>query len=360
VRGNGRVLITLIVAVLLVGGGVAAAYLFYPWLPHPADADRNDLLRWLVLRDLNAESPEIQTVLAQRLEEEFSTGLDWDATAERLTAPQRERVWDNVTVLLKPWFLEKSDSYFQLAVAERPAFMHQLTETIAVWRGVDSLRLQPIATADDQQRKGLFGTLSQQVTQWKKEAEPDERARIEEFFATVQMFSVRLPDPADADCDELVQWLVVRDLRNESPETLSVLMRRLEEEFRTGFDWSTRADDLDESQRKQIWDNVVLLMKPWFFDKTERYFQLADDQRPAYVDELIDMITAWKDIDSLRTPEDPAASRSEQGGLLATLAEKMEEWKQGVNPAERERIEEFSKAIQVRIFRRMLSKFTRG
>ncbi len=164
------------------------------------------------------------------------------------------------------------------------------------------------------------------------------------------LFYPSLPDPADANRDELLQWLVVRDLRDESPETLEVLGQRLEEEFSTGFDWETEENRLDESQRERVCDNVVVLMKPWFLGKTRRYFQLADDRRPAFLDKLIDTMTVWNEVDSLR----PAAASGGQGGLLVTLAEEMEQWKREANPAERERIEEFSRAIQVQLLRRML------
>ncbi len=185
-----RGIVGLVAAAVLVGAaGVAVVWCLYRPLPDPAVADREDLLRWLVVRDLSAESSETLRVLARRLDEEFRGGFDWDATTEHLDTSQRTRVWDNVVLLLKPWFMDKQQRYFKLAAAERPAYLDQLLETIAVWRGVEALRPAPTETADPStQQGGLLATLFAQVQQWKrdKDTEPKRRDQIQQFLLALQ------------------------------------------------------------------------------------------------------------------------------------------------------------------------------
>jgi len=174
----------------------------------------------------------------------------------------------------------------------------------------------------------------------------------------VALWWTRLPDPAVADRDDLLRWLVARDLGAESMETRRVLARRLEEEFGTGIDWEGTGQQLDESQRQQLWNNVLLLLEPWLMDKTNRYFAISAAERPAFLDRLIDMIGVWRGIDSL-CPQ-PSDSTGQQGGLLAVLLEQTEQWKQQADPQRSQQIGQFMLAIQSRWLMRSLRRLTSG
>ncbi len=168
------------------------------------------------------------------------------------------------------------------------------------------------------------------------------------LLAVAALLWPRLPDPAVADRQGLLRWLVTRDLNAESAETRRTLARRLEEEFHKGFDVDT-AEGLEPAQRKQLWDNIVLLLEPWFMDKTDRYFQLETAQRNAYLDELIDMMTAWRDVDALRPQEAAAAdSPAEAGALLSALFDQVTKWQERAEPQRREQIQQFLLAVQMR------------
>jgi hypothetical protein len=160
----------------------------WPRLPDPAVANREGLLRWLVTRDLGREPIEVQQVLARRLEEEFQEGLDWESTATRLSEPQRQRLWDNILVLLEPWFMEKVDRYFTMAAQERLAFLDRLIDMFTAWRGLDTLRPGVTGAAKPPKAEGgLLGALLGQVDQWQTSAEPQQGKRIGEFLLALQM-----------------------------------------------------------------------------------------------------------------------------------------------------------------------------
>jgi hypothetical protein len=68
-----------LLATLLAVGAAAAVPFLRSRLPDPAVANRDELLRWLVTRDLAMETPQTRLVLIQRLGQEFHSGVDWDA-----------------------------------------------------------------------------------------------------------------------------------------------------------------------------------------------------------------------------------------------------------------------------------------
>ena len=185
-----RVVLILMALALAAALGVtvtAAVQIYCYRLPDPASADREDLIRWLVTRDLCNESINTQRTLASRLEEEFSQDIDWEATAGQLDSAQRERLWRNVLVLLEPWFDDKVDAYYALPPAERPAYVDRLLTTIGVWSNIESLRADSAADGKPKQASsGLLTVLSRKTEQWKQRAEPERRKQMAQFILAVQ------------------------------------------------------------------------------------------------------------------------------------------------------------------------------
>ncbi len=129
-----------LILILVATAALTAGFFYQPSLPHPRDADREQLVRWLVSRDLRGESNELRLALVQRLEEEFSAEMDWDSMSDRLTQPQQKRLRDNLVLLLRPWFMSKLNGYFSLPASERVAYVDRLLDTISLWSGVDTLQ----------------------------------------------------------------------------------------------------------------------------------------------------------------------------------------------------------------------------
>ena len=188
-RRHRRVLILgiLLSGGILAGGGVAALRWLRPSLPAPEVADREQLIEWLVTRDLAEESFQTRQALARRLEEQFRGEVDWEATGRRLSLQQRRQLWENLPDLLEPWLLEKVDGYFGRSERERPAYVDRVIDTINEWRGVNSLR--PETAAEDnagQQPPGLMTMLYQRIDAIERESNPDRRERAGQFLAAVQ------------------------------------------------------------------------------------------------------------------------------------------------------------------------------
>jgi len=176
-------LMVLVAVGLLGAASVTTTVLLRPRLPDPEVANREEIIRWLVTRDLGAEPPRIRQVLARRLEEEVAAGLDWNFAAERLSQSRRKRLWNNIMLLLKPWFMDKLDCYSALPVQDQAAFLDRLLDIFKQWQGAESIC--PQQGKDSSGQAGLVVTLLAEIRQWKAEAKPQRRKQINQFLQAI-------------------------------------------------------------------------------------------------------------------------------------------------------------------------------
>ena len=180
---NRRGILWLVLAVALAVGIGVAIPLLPPRLPDPAVANRDQLLRWLVARDLAKESPKTRLVLIQRLEKEFHSGVDWEALKRNTTEAQRKQLWSNIPLLLGPWLNERASAYSQLPPAERLQFIDEVIDSLTAWSGAE--KLQPHAAHSDSD--GMLSAVLGQVEECKRTAEPKQRDHISHFLADLQL-----------------------------------------------------------------------------------------------------------------------------------------------------------------------------
>jgi hypothetical protein len=165
--------------------------------------------------------------------------------------------------------------------------------------------------------------------------------------ASIGAWQARLPDPAVADRDQLLRWLVLRDLDKESAQTRQTLARRLEEEFSADVDWHVISSQLDNAKRKHVWQNILLLLQTWFVEKADRYCNLANDQRTAYLDRLLDTAAAWQDAEIIRPQEDKSPrSVTGRNGLLGVLLEQTQ--RDNASPEQHDQVNQLLLAMQIR------------
>jgi hypothetical protein len=161
-----------------------------------------------------------------------------------------------------------------------------------------------------------------------------------------------LPDPAVASRDELLRWLVTRDLAKESPKTRLVLVQRLEHEFCSGVDWDALKGKTSKEQRKQLWSNIPLLLGPWLSDKASVYSQLSEAKRLQFIDGVIDSLMTWRGADRLQDGNAGSTSQNAGGGLITAMFSQIEECKRDAPPQQRDCISQFVAALQFRFLTR--------
>ena len=179
------VLTALLSGGVLIGGGVGALRLLNPPLPPPEAADCDQLVQWLVTRELAEEPLGTRRALARRLEEEFGAEVDWEATGRQLSLQQRRKLWENLPAVLEPWLLDKVEGYFGRSEQDRPAYVDQVIDTIRGWRGIDRLRPDPDDPSGDR-AADWTGILDQRLSALKERGDARRRERVGRFLAAVR------------------------------------------------------------------------------------------------------------------------------------------------------------------------------
>lgn len=198
-RQHRGILTVLVSAALLAAAVITAAVVLYPRLPDPEHANRRELIRWLVTRNLDEFPTATREALALRLEEEFSGEIDWSATASELTEAQRLRLCENVPLLVGPWMQVKASCYAALSVAERAAYLDRLIDTLQQWRGLDEL--VPVSPDEGQSRPGLMSRAQEELAAVKDRATAAEQRQVSEFMLALRVrwvmreFSRQLQSP---------------------------------------------------------------------------------------------------------------------------------------------------------------------
>jgi hypothetical protein len=174
-------LATLLAGSLLLTVIAFSAWLYSSQLPDPEHANRRELIRWMVTRDLAKESVRTREALARRLDTEF-VDVDWDVLEDRVSAEHCRQLWANLPLLLKPWFMDKIETYYKYDESQREAYVDSIVDRMAQLGGMNRLRKK----GTDAPLPKLKELLLANVTIWKKDASPEESQRIGEFFAAIQ------------------------------------------------------------------------------------------------------------------------------------------------------------------------------
>jgi hypothetical protein len=143
---------------------------------------------------------------------------------------------------------------------------------------------------------------------------------------------------------QLLDWLSKFDVTNEFSHTKLRLARRLAEDLRQGYDWQQDLAGLDDRQRDRFAGNFRELAGIWLLDRADRYASLSDPDRTAFIDEQLDDLIYWPVWQQQRTRE--------LVGLLprnpALAVQQIDLWTDGVEAAQRQRIQQFTGALYMR------------
>lgn len=110
-----------------------------------------------------------------------------------------------------------------------------------------------------------------------------------------------LPHPSQADRGQLFAWLVLRDVAAQPPDVRQALVDRFEEEILKGIDLAEAGVSLTESQQQTVADNVEVLKYDWFVSSVNRYADVQEENKVAYLGDKIKVIEAFTTL----SPGDP-------------------------------------------------------
>jgi hypothetical protein len=193
---RGKLIILISIASLAISIG-AVIFLIQFDLPSPAYANRQELFAWLIYKDLSKQSWQNRVILANRLEQECKN-LDWKSLGISLNETQQNRVWCNIPLLIRPWFVEKARSYVKLTAEKRRDYVDRLIDIITAWAGIENLLPNRISGGCPNFRVNENGTvpfsqssitnlLCSEIDRIVEESDPPDREQISELWQALKV-----------------------------------------------------------------------------------------------------------------------------------------------------------------------------
>ncbi|MEX0867244.1 MAG: hypothetical protein WD030_07790 [Pirellulales bacterium] len=155
---------------LVVVGAVVGYQVLNQRLPDPATADREGLLKWMVLRDLSEQPDVIQQRLVDRLENELRVGVDLKRVDTEVNEQRRRLFWRNVDFLLERWFRDHVAAFHQLPKAERGDYIRSTVDDLLTWDFVQNWRAE---YEDEGGDAAMLSRCEQNVLRWGQRASPE-------------------------------------------------------------------------------------------------------------------------------------------------------------------------------------------
>jgi hypothetical protein len=166
-----------------------------------------------------------------------------------------------------------------------------------------------------------------------------------------------LPDPSVATRQQLFQWLVLRDLSQESAETRQKILVRLDTEFENIGDLDATIANLEHSHRQMLWHNVGVLLDPWLLGKSQQYSQLPASQRTGYIDRFLDRAELWNQVGAACLKNGPSEGQNRDSSVSKRVMEQIQQCSNRAGPEQRQQIGAFMAAVQARWLWRQLPSF---
>lgn len=168
----------------------ATVQLLYFQLPEPEIADGPGLIRWMVSRDLNQETPDLRRRLLTRIKQILDDVLAASDKPidEQFDPEYRPQFWSNVDVLMQEWFYQQAELYAATPISERPAMLDESLSEARLLSGFQPARPAPandvaVSTSHATDPMSSAVQLMKKMNTWLQQA-PQGREPMLRDFAT--------------------------------------------------------------------------------------------------------------------------------------------------------------------------------
>lgn len=342
IRRHRGIVAAFAVAVLTIAATSIGLSFWAFHLPKPADCNRDQLQRWLVLRDLRTQPREVTVALVDRFEAELAGGMDVSTTDVRLSDDYLRQLTANIALLKKTWFEDRVSRYFACPPASRMAYLEQQIETIMIWSNIDlSLDAEDTRLSADEQRHAFTVEFFGDVERWIAQADSD-----------------RAPRMLQAVRDGILCWLATSDLADEPMPTRRELARRIVRDLNAGFRLDQISLPMDDTQRQRLADNTRLLLEAWLYNEAEEFADLPRERRTEYLDRQLENVSRWGIFDLL-TPQPSAADSATTIDWLRFM-QTVEGWIAAADAEHQPRLRQLVSAVHQRILWRQMQGLFHG
>jgi hypothetical protein len=149
---------------------------------------------------------------------------------------------------------------------------------------------------------------------------------------------ITFPDPQTASVAGLRRWLVLRDLSQQSDETVLALVDRLQVLLLSEDSTGSIAEATD-AQLKRLGANIDILSHAWFLARARYYQTLDRTQGLNYLSEQIDAVLAWGELDDQIQTQLRIANKEPPAASTLRLLDQIDSWVQKEPDNQRKQLE---------------------
>ncbi len=313
---------------LMTLGLLTAGWWVWPYrLPHPNACDRDQLYRWMALRDLSEEPREIQISLVNRFqrlmeEQRLGQGVEID--------PQYEsRVVANRKILQDLWFQDAIEQFEILTADQRGEFLDRQISTINGWLAISS---------DSDSADGATA-IGKQLNVWL--ASGNEKDRVVSFLAA-----------------GFLRWLATHDLQDLPLQAREQLVDLLSDALETN-ELGSKSDSLPgqfstvlPKDRQLLIANGELLLEAWYYLQARQHWDLPANARADFVVEQVNRVKT-SPLLPLLSAANTTAPVTNQNPLLAAMKmmQTVDRWIDRADDSDREMLAQFKLAVQQQLLK---------
>ncbi|MBX9789925.1 MAG: hypothetical protein K2Y37_13490 [Pirellulales bacterium] len=170
--------------------------------------------------------------------------------------------------------------------------------------------------------------------------------------AAVEVWRVGIPQTTIDDPSILARELESIAYPGRGPEMKMRLARRIEREFVRGTDWQPALSQLSDEEWKRFNENYKDLTWLWLNDKVWRFSRLRrDGEKRRYLEQQMARVRTWP-LPRRKPRKEPVANfdiGDQLRGIMMHVTVRL----QALTPQERERFEQFARALGMHFATRM-------
>ena len=332
------VLLTLLLVFSLIGTSLGVVYLRFMSLPHPNEASHNQLMYWIVLRDLEDHDRSVQLALVDRFSTEASKIFSKNSEDITLNENQSERLLSNIGILKQVWFEDRIAKYSKITqLKNREVFLGKQIRLLDEF-GVIAFEYAEILYPE--KAKEDLTTISDEILKdidkWVEATPPDSKEITSQAVREATVF-----------------WLSTQDLSLLVMDARKELTLRVIDALEKGMDLAMTASVVSQEKSNRLQQNSMHLMEAWIQILAEEYAAISDSaQKREYVDAKIKSVISWRLLEFIGGPEDGPSS---SWASMARFNNTMMGWVDAADGELKPKLERFYRAIQQRILVGMIT-----
>ena len=323
------------IATVLCSSLFGVIYWRFANLPHPSEANPNQLGYWLVLRDLSEHPTDVQIALVDRLIED-SSAIQGGGGSTQLTDGMVEQLKANMDTLKFAWFSDRVRKYVASDNKEKWSFLTSQIDVVADWAALTEkfeAELYPDATGEIDHAAMFFD----EVEGWLGRTAESEHEQA-----------------YDAVADAMTCWLATSSLEDQDDTVRLELANRITRELDLGSSVEGTTDFVPSDCISQLYENIELILEAWLIERAREYAALDDRKAQTdFADELIGKVEKWNVLSLVKAGDSKNDANASSGNSMKAMAEfsaKIDSWIARANPEDAKALGSLTRKIKLRLF----------